>query len=119
MNRLLAQFTIEGDKNYNIPPIQIEGVGTNFDSANIGAIVGKSLSFVFAFAGIGLLLMIIRAGFTLMMSAGDAKKLASGKAALTNAIVGFLLVFSAFWIVQIAGTIFGWDSIIGPGGMFQ
>lgn len=110
MKRLLAQFTIGGGDNG--PQFSIEGIGTTFDNASIGEIVGKALPLVFAAAGIGLLLMIISSGFTLMMSAGDAKKAAAGKATLTNSIVGFLLVFAAFWITQALGVVFGWQDSI-------
>lgn len=113
MIKHLAQIiNIEG--NGGAPPVTIEGPADFiFGSSNLGEIVGASLSYVFAAAGIGLLLMIISSGFTLMMSAGDAKKLASGRSRLTNSIVGFLLVFGAFWIVQIIGTILGWQESIG------
>jgi len=110
MNHLLAQFTIDGVNGQ--PPTTIEGTGTIFDSASIGEIVGKALPLVFAAAGIGLLLMIISSGYTLMMSAGDAKKAAAGKTTLTNSIVGFLLVFAAFWITQALGVVFGWQDTI-------
>lgn len=109
MNKLLA-LTIGG--NDNGPPINLQGPDNfAFESSNIGEIVGNSLSYVFAAAGIGLLLMIISSGFSIMMSAGDAKKLAGGKATLTNSIIGFILIFAAFWIVQIMGTVLGWQSI--------
>ena len=106
MTRLLAQsvdiggYTLEGPQ------------GFAFASASLGEIVGKTLGYVFAAAGVGLLLMIISSGFTLMTSAGDPKKMTQGQQRLTNAIVGFLLVFAAFWIVQIMGTILGWQGII-------
>ncbi len=105
--KLLAQsfsigdYTIQGPQNFA------------FANATIGTIIGQSLSYIFGFAGIGLLLMIIASGFTLMTSAGDPKKMEKGKATLTNAIIGFLIIFAAFWIVQIAGIIFGWQSSIG------
>lgn len=112
MHKLLAQIVnIEGNGGAGI---SIEGPADfKFGSDSIGYIVGQSLSYVFAAAGIGLLLMIISSGFSLMMSAGDAKKLAAGRATLTNALVGFLLVFGAFWIVQILGIVLGWDNYIG------
>jgi hypothetical protein len=103
MGKTLAQ-------NLGIGSYSIEGPVPQF--TNIGSIVGKSLTYVFAFAGVGLLLMIIASGFGMMLSAGDPKKLQMARGRLTNAIVGFLLVFAAFWIVQAAGTIFGWESII-------
>lgn len=84
----------------------------NFGGAiNITSIIGKAIPYVFAIAGIGLLLMILSAGFTLLTSAGDAKKMETGKNALTNAIVGFLIVFVAYWIVQFFGIAFGLTEI--------
>jgi len=77
----------------------------------INEIVSKAFPFIFALAGVGLLLMIIAAGFTLMTSAGDAKKMEAGKNRLTFAIVGFLIIFTAFWIVQLLGTMFGIEPI--------
>lgn len=111
MAHSLAQLIIEGTGTSD--SISIPGTGTAFDGAQIGQIVGSAMGYVFAAAGIGLLLMIISSGFTLMTSAGDAKKMAAGQQRLTNAIIGFLLVFGAFWIVQILGVILGWETYIG------
>lgn len=97
-------------------PLQIPG-GTevpnpvNFDT--IGNILSGggggpgAIAFIFAFAGIGLLLMLLSAGFNFLTSAGDPKKLETGKQRLTNALVGFLIIFVAYWAVQMAGMIFG------------
>lgn len=113
MNQLLAQLTIGGTGGTNIT---VPGTGTRFGGGQIGFIIGAAVPYVFAFAGIGLLFMIISSGFTIMMSAGDAKKLEAGKGRLTQAIVGFLIIFAAYWMVQISGIIFGWESI---GSSFQ
>lgn len=78
---------------------------------DIGAILQAAMPLVFGFAGLGLLLMIISAGFTLLTSAGDAKQMESGKQRLTYAIVGFLVIFVAYWGVQLAGKIFGIQEI--------
>jgi hypothetical protein len=77
----------------------------------LGDILSKAMSYVFIFAGIGLLLMLIMSGFSYLTSAGDPKKLEQGKARLTNAILGFVIIFAAYWVVQIAGIIFGIDAI--------
>ena len=79
--------------------------------ADLGTLINRAFPFVFAFAGIGLLLMIISAGFTLMTSAGDAKKMEAGKGRLTFAIVGFLVIFTAYWVVQLLGIAFGIENI--------
>lgn len=80
-------------------------VGFKFNK--IGAILNEAIPFIFAFAGIGLLLMLLSAGFNFLTSAGDPKKLEAGKQRLTNALVGFLIIFVAYWAVQMAGVIFG------------
>jgi hypothetical protein len=83
-------------------------IGSNPTIANI---LSSAIPLIFAFAGLGLLIMLISAGYTFLTSAGDAKKMEQGKQQLTNAIVGFFIVFAAYWIVQLVGTIFGLESI--------
>jgi hypothetical protein len=104
----LAQLVIGGDnQKYTI----YDPDGFVFGNSKIGQIVGDAFVFVLAFAGVGLLLMIISAGFTMMLSAGNVKKLEAGKSRLTNAIIGFFIIFAAFWIMQVAGKMFGWQTL--------
>jgi hypothetical protein len=107
MHKLLAQNLTLPDGTSIKGPLSIGG------SANpsIGGILNTAIPLLFAFAGLGLLLMLIFAGYTFLTSAGDAKKMEQGKQRLTNAIVGFFIVFAAYWIVQLTGTIFGLESI--------
>lgn len=94
--------------------LSIKDIGNIEGSAKfgtIGAILNAMMPLIFGFAGFGLLLMIVSSGFTLLTSAGDAKKLESGKQRLTYAIVGFLVIFVAYWVVQLAGKIFGIQEI--------
>jgi hypothetical protein len=107
MTRLLAQLNIPGG---SIPyPQGFLYTGNQ----GIGSIISSAIPLVIGLAGLGLLLMIISAGYTLMTSAGDAKKMEMGKQRLTYAIVGFILVFGAYWAVQIIGVMFG--NSITPG----
>lgn len=109
MHRIFAQtLKLPGTDDQQVPlSYPEEFSGFKFASGKIGDIIQAAIPFVFAFAGIGLLLMILSAGFTLLTSAGDAKKLEAGKQRLTNAIVGFVIIFAAYWLVQLAGIIFG------------
>jgi hypothetical protein len=88
-------------------PMNAAGV---FGGNTIGNIINRTIPYILAAAGIGLLLVIISGGFTLLISAGDAKKMESGKARLTNGVIGFVLILTAYWAVQIVGTIFGIDA---------
>ena len=92
-------------------PSEFQGFVFQGKQGTIGNIVSSAIPLVLAFAGLALLLMLISAGYTFLTSAGDAKKMEQGQQRLTLAITGFLLVFAAYWIVQLAGTIFGLQSI--------
>ena len=83
----------------------VTGPATGF--TDIASVINKILQYVFVFAGMGLLLMIISAGFSMLTSAGDSKKLDAAKQRLTNAVVGFIIILTAYWVTQIAGNIFG------------
>ena len=74
---------------------------------NIGDIINALIPYIFALAGIILLFLIIFGGFELLTSGGDPKKVESGKGKITHAIVGFIIIFVAYWLVQILETIFG------------
>jgi hypothetical protein len=102
MEKALAQtLKIGGGKT---PLYTIKG---SVKFADIGTILNTAIPYTIAIAGVGLLLMIISAGFTLLTSAGDPKKMEAGKNRLTYALLGFVLVFGAYWIVVILGLMFG------------
>lgn len=79
----------------------------------LGSILSTALSYIFFAAGFGVLLMLLAGGFTYMTSGGDPKKTESAKGQLTNALIGFVIIFVAFWLVQAAGYIFGIQAING------
>jgi len=82
-----------------------------FVGANIGTIVSKLVLYIFPFAGLLMLLYLLFGGYKYMLSRGDPKALAEAKGAITTAIIGFVIVFVAFWIVQIIGVILGLNQI--------
>lgn len=73
----------------------------------IGDIINRSMDYVFLFAGVALLLMLLAGGFKFLTSGGDPKKMQSGQQQVTWALVGFVLIFVSFFIVQIAEVMFG------------
>jgi hypothetical protein len=66
-----------------------------------------------AIAGFLLLLYLIYGGIQLMTSGGDPKKTQSGKSIITNAIVGFVIIIIAYFIVQVVGLFLGLPGITG------
>jgi hypothetical protein len=61
----------------------------------------------FAIVGILLFVYFCWGGFDFLTSMGDAKKAESGKSKITHAIIGFVIIFAAYWILQITDAIFG------------
>lgn len=86
--------------------------GFKFKGGTLGDIVSGLLPYIFFFAGFALLLYLIYGGYMLLTSAGDSKKIAGAKGVLTNAIIGFVVIFVAFWLVQIIAIILGLDPIL-------
>ena len=51
--------------------------------------------------------MISWGGFEVLMGSGDSGKVQAGKQRVTAAIVGFLVLFSSYWLIQIVEAVFG------------
>lgn len=85
---------------------------------DLGNIISKLLPYIFPLAGIVLLLYLLFAGFQFLTSAGDPKKVEQAKERLTSALIGFAIVFAAYWIVQIVGIVLGLGST-GFGDIFN
>ncbi|MFA4942205.1 MAG: hypothetical protein WC564_01030 [Patescibacteria group bacterium] len=84
-------------------PLSVSAVGNdpgNFVSSKVGQIVGAVLSFV----GILLLILVIYAGILWMTSAGNEKQTEQAKSILTSAIIGLIIVLSAYAITSFIGS---------------
>lgn len=100
----------------------INSLFTNHPKAGIVAatpatLISYLLPNVMAAAGIIFFLMILGGGFMMVKNAGgspSAQDTAKAKAALTMGIVGFLLVVSAYFILQIISALTGVDLINIP-----
>ncbi len=83
----------------------------NFAGSNIGSVVTALIPYFFTAAGILLLFYLISGGFQIMTSAGNPKAVEAGKGKIMYGLIGFVIVFIAFWIVQLVGLLFGIDTI--------
>lgn len=78
-----------------------------FKITSIADLIGRLIPFFILFAGIGMLLMLIFGGFQLLMGGSDPKQIEMGKKRITYSIIGFIVIFLAYWFVQAAALIFG------------
>lgn len=97
----LAQQLILPDGSINGP------LPADTKFTNLASVVSLALPYIFPIAGVFLLFYLILGGFNYLTSMGDPKKAAAGQAKITNAIIGFFIIFVAFWIVRIVDYLFG------------
>ena len=83
---------------------------------NFGELVGFIVSNLYVLSGVVLFFLIIAAGFGILRGAGsgDKQQTAQGKQAITYAIIGFLIIFASYWIIQLIEAITGLK-ILNPG----
>ena len=78
----------------------------------IGNIIALLIPYIFYLAGFVLLLYLVYGGFQYLTSLGNPEAVAHAKGNLTNAIVGFIIIFVAYWIVQVVATVLGLGPIL-------
>lgn len=88
------------------PGFVIEGPLPAGRFTNLASLVNNALPIIFAVAGIFLLVYLVWGGFDFLISLGDPKKAEAGKGKITNALLGFVIIFIAFWLVQIIQYLF-------------
>jgi uncharacterized membrane protein len=90
----------------------LEGAaGLKFAGGNLGTIISAALPYVFTVAGVLLLIYLLLGGLGYMTSRGEPKAVEEAKNKITYALIGFVVIFVAYWIVQIVGTVLGTKAI--------
>ncbi|OGF98788.1 hypothetical protein A3D78_03740 [Candidatus Gottesmanbacteria bacterium RIFCSPHIGHO2_02_FULL_39_14] len=102
MDNLLTQIIV-------IPGVTgtIQGPLPSGRFTNLASLVNNAMPILMALAGIALLLYLIWGGFDFLTSMGDPKKAEAGKTKITQAIIGFFIIFAAYWITQLVAFLFG------------
>lgn len=77
----------------------------------LGGLVNVLLPNVLTLAGVLALIGVVVAGFNLMQHAGsgEGEKAAKDKGTFTAALIGLILIFSAYFLLQMTGVIVGYD----------
>lgn len=94
----LAQVDIGA--SYNPPLTQL---------TQIGPFTGNIAQNVLVIASVVLLFLLIAGGLGMILGAGsgDSDQAGNGRKAATAAVIGFVIIFAAYWIVQIIEKITG------------
>lgn len=86
--------------------------GVNLPFSDMGEFISQNLKYVFGIAGIVLLIMLISSGYQMIFSKGDPKAMEVAKGKITTSIIGIIILFASFWIVQLIFSFLGVDSNI-------
>ncbi len=85
----------------------LENLAPNPGLTTYGMLVTAIVKNAFVLAGVISFILLIFGGFNVIVAAGDAKKAQQGKAAITGAVTGLLVVLGSFWLVQIIEVVTG------------
>jgi len=109
MNSLLSQVDI--GKEWLLKPGQSIKDAPQFQTP--GALISIILRNVYMAAGLLLLALLIFGGISIILGAGggDPKKAGQGQKAATAAVIGFLIIFASYWIIQIIAFITGIEEL--------
>lgn len=72
-------------------------------------IVSGAISLVILVVALVFFFILIAGGLKWVMSEGDQKAVESARNQITNALIGLAIVFAAFAIMKLIGTVFGID----------
>ena len=88
-------------------------VGTKY--SQVSQFLNLLIPLAFIVAGLILLFLLIGGGFSIIASGGNAKGVEQGKNQITGAVIGFLVIFAAYWIIQIIEKFTGVPILSGSG----
>jgi hypothetical protein len=70
-------------------------------------LIAKILPNAYIIAGLILFIYTIAGGFMIISSAGNPEATKEGQKIITNAIIGFVVIFCSYWIIQIIEIVTG------------
>ncbi len=85
------------------------GIDEAYQFSSIGELISTILPSIYLLAGLILLFFLIFGGLSVILGAGKGsqEQVEKGKKTLTGTLLGFLVVFASYWIVQILEIITG------------
>ena len=104
---------LKPDGKFDCPNTSGIKIGTNYTVDNPVSqfstpadIINKLIPYLFTFAGIALLTVLIGSGFSYLTSGGDEKKVSQAKEKITGGLIGFIILFASYWLTQIVEYLF-------------
>jgi hypothetical protein len=84
-----------------------QGSSANSEYSGAGSLINNVLPNIYIAGGVIIFFMILMGGFTIIANAGNADKIKDGTKTITSAIIGLLVLFGSYWIIQIIQVVTG------------
>ncbi len=81
--------------------------GSELTNLTVPGIVSGAISLVMLVVALVFFFILIAGGLKWVMSEGDQKAVEAARNQITNALIGLAIVFAAFAIISLIGTVFG------------
>ena len=92
--------------------IQIKSSTDDFSklqNLTVANIISGAISLVLIVVALVFFFILVIGGLKWVTSGGDEKKVAAARAQITNGLIGMAIVFAAYAIMRLVGTVFGID----------
>ena len=106
---LLAGAVYAQEKVEIAPPVEAENL-KNIEFSNL---ISGVITLVFIVASLVFFFMLVVGGIKWMMAGGDKEKAGEARGQLTSALIGLIVIFLAWAISTLLGTLFGVDILGG------
>ena len=105
MPKFLAQVDIGEETHIG----QNQGIGQAYPFRSIWGLISTILPNLYMAAGLILLFFLIFGGVMVILGAGkgESQQAEKGKKIVTNTLIGFLVIFLSYWIIQLVEIITG------------
>ena len=84
-----------------------QDIGSSPWGGDIFPIFWTIIKNLYVLTGIVLLFFLVAGGVGMIINAGNADKQKQSSQTLTSALVGYLIMFAAYWLVRIVEIVFG------------
>lgn len=83
------------------------GNSVSSEYSSFNTLFNNILPNVYIAAGLIIFFMVLLGGFTIVTNASDTHKIQEGQKIITSAIIGLVVVFASYWIIQLIQVVTG------------
>lgn len=110
INSTLLAGTVYAQEKVEIkPPTEAE----DLVNIEVSKLISGAITLVFIAASLVFFFMLVVGGIKWMMAGGDKEKAGEARGQLTSALIGLIVIFLAWAISTLLGTLFGVDILGG------